>query len=113
MARERTQCGYKFRFFGEDAELAAACLNIYAFADHAFMTAGFPVHRLHVYVRRLVMKGHRVAVARQVPFLASGGSRQPHVRGQSVPDGGKAGSGRRGEQAADGITERRHGATRR
>jgi MutS domain I len=60
------QCGYKFRFFGEDAELAAACLNIYAFADHNFMTAGIPIHRLHIYVRRLVMKGHKVAVARQV-----------------------------------------------
>jgi hypothetical protein len=60
------QCGYKFRFFGEDAELAARCLNIYAFADHNFMTASIPIHRLHVYVRRLVRQGNKVAVVRQV-----------------------------------------------
>jgi MutS domain I len=60
------QCGYKFRFFGEDAELAAASLNIYAFRDRAFMTASIPLHRLHVYVRRLVRLGHKVAVVRQV-----------------------------------------------
>jgi hypothetical protein len=62
------QCGYKFRLFGEDAELAAKNLNIYAFPDHNFMTASIPIHRLHIYVRRLVKKGHKVAVARQVLF---------------------------------------------
>lgn len=63
------QCGYKFRFFGEDAELAAANLNIYAFQDHNFMTASIPIHRLHIYVRRLVRLGHKVAIVRQVRVL--------------------------------------------
>ena len=60
------QCGYKFRLFERDAEIAAKHLNIYSFADHNFMTASIPVHRLHVYVRRLVKKGFKVAVVRQV-----------------------------------------------
>lgn len=60
------QCGYKFRFFGEDAEVAAKNLNIYCFADHNFMTASIPLYRLSCHVQRLVKKGFKVAVARQV-----------------------------------------------
>ena len=60
------QCGYKFRLFERDAEIAAKHLNIYTAADHNFMTASIPVYRLHVYVRRLVKKGFKVAVVRQV-----------------------------------------------
>jgi len=41
------ECGYKYRFYGEDAEIAANELNIYAHIDHNFMTASIPVHRLH------------------------------------------------------------------
>ncbi|NXA04565.1 MSH3 protein, partial [Sapayoa aenigma] len=54
------ECGYKYRFFGEDAEIAAKELNIYCHLDHNFMTASIPSHRLFVHVRRLVAKGHKV-----------------------------------------------------
>lgn len=60
------QVGYKFRFYAEDAQVAASNLNIACFADRNFMTAGFPVHRIHVYVRRLVNLGFKVGVVRQV-----------------------------------------------
>lgn len=60
------QCGYKFRFFGEDADVAAKNLNIYSFADHNFMTASIPLYRLSCHVQRLVRKGFKVAVAKQV-----------------------------------------------
>ncbi|XP_048449741.1 DNA mismatch repair protein Msh3 [Rhincodon typus] len=53
------ECGYKYRFFGEDAEIAARELNIYCHPDHNFMTASIPVHRLFVHVRRLVAKGYK------------------------------------------------------
>ncbi|CAM4670704.1 unnamed protein product [Lepidochelys kempii] len=53
------ECGYKYRFFGEDAEIAAKELNIYCHQDHNFMTASIPTHRLFVHVRRLVAKGYK------------------------------------------------------
>ena len=56
----RSQVGYKYRFFGEDAEIAARECNIFCYPDRNFMTASIPVPRLHVYVRRLVEAGHKV-----------------------------------------------------
>ncbi|XP_034241241.1 DNA mismatch repair protein Msh3-like [Thrips palmi] len=64
------ECGYKYRFFGEDAEIAAQELNIYAHLDHNFMTASIPVHRLHAHVGRLVEKGHKVGIVKQVETAA-------------------------------------------
>ena len=70
------ECGYRFRFFGEDAEvracprapsivfpdvsreshgrtqIAAKVLNVFAFQDHHFMTASIPTHRLRIHVGR-------------------------------------------------------------
>ena len=46
------ECGYKYRFFGEDAEVASKTLNIGCFEDHNFRTASIPVHRLHIHLRR-------------------------------------------------------------
>ncbi|RMC08071.1 hypothetical protein DUI87_15102 [Hirundo rustica rustica] len=54
------ECGYKYRFFGQDAEIAAKELNIYCHLDHNFMTASIPSHRLFIHVRRLVAKGHKL-----------------------------------------------------
>ncbi|XP_074057848.1 DNA mismatch repair protein Msh3 isoform X4 [Macrotis lagotis] len=64
------ECGYKYRFFGEDAEIAARELNIYCHLDHNFMTASIPSHRLFVHVRRLVAKGHKVGVVKQTETAA-------------------------------------------
>lgn len=54
------QVGYKFRFFGKDAEIASSLCNIFTYPDRNFMTASIPVPRLHVYVRRLVAAGYKV-----------------------------------------------------
>ncbi|XP_072777820.1 DNA mismatch repair protein Msh3 isoform X2 [Taeniopygia guttata] len=64
------ECGYKYRFFGQDAEIAAKELNIYCHLDHNFMTASIPSHRLFVHVRRLVAKGHKVGVIKQMETAA-------------------------------------------
>ncbi|XP_021111366.1 DNA mismatch repair protein Msh3 isoform X2 [Heterocephalus glaber] len=64
------ECGYKYRFFGEDAEIAARELNIYCHLDHSFMTASIPTHRLFVHVRRLVAKGYKVGVVKQTETAA-------------------------------------------
>ncbi|KAI1900432.1 hypothetical protein AGOR_G00049880 [Albula goreensis] len=64
------ECGYKYRFFGEDAEIAARELNIYCHMDHNFMTASIPTHRLFVHVRRLVSQGYKVGVVKQMETSA-------------------------------------------
>ncbi|XP_078531437.1 DNA mismatch repair protein Msh3 isoform X2 [Lissotriton helveticus] len=64
------ECGYKYRFFGEDAEIAAKELNIFCHLDHNFMTASIPTHRLFVHVRRLVAKGYKVGVVKQTETAA-------------------------------------------
>ncbi|GFS00433.1 DNA mismatch repair protein Msh3 [Elysia marginata] len=60
------ECGYKYRFFGEDAEVAAKVLKIFCHLDHNFMTASIPTHRLFVHVRRLVAAGYKVGVVKQM-----------------------------------------------
>ncbi|XP_054928184.1 DNA mismatch repair protein Msh3-like [Dermacentor andersoni] len=64
------ECGYRFRFFGEDAELASRELCIMCHQDHNFMTASIPVHRLGFHVERLVSRGHKVGIVRQTESAA-------------------------------------------
>lgn len=77
------EVGYKFRFFGEDARVAAKELSIVCipgkmrFDEHSseahldkFASASIPVHRLHVHVKRLVEAGHKVGVVRQLETAA-------------------------------------------
>ncbi|XP_077572207.1 DNA mismatch repair protein Msh3-like [Stigmatopora nigra] len=64
------ECGYKYRFFGEDAEIAAKELNIVCYLDHNFMTCSVPTHRLFIHVRRLVARGHKVGVVKQTETSA-------------------------------------------
>ena len=44
---------------------APKALNIFAYQKGNYLTASVPVPRLHVYVRRLVERGHKVGVIRQ------------------------------------------------
>ncbi|XP_071168797.1 DNA mismatch repair protein Msh3-like isoform X1 [Mytilus edulis] len=64
------ECGYKYRFFGDDAEVAAKVLKIFCHLDHNFMTASIPTHRLFVHVRRLVSAGYKVGVVKQMETAA-------------------------------------------
>ena len=77
------EVGYKFRFFGEDARIAAKELGIvcipgkFRYDEHSseahldrFASASIPVHRLHVHVKRLVAAGHKVGVVRQLETAA-------------------------------------------
>ncbi|NXV74900.1 MSH3 protein, partial [Atlantisia rogersi] len=51
-------------------QIAAKELNIYCHPDHNFMTASIPSHRLFVHVRRLVAKGYKVGVIKQMETAA-------------------------------------------
>ncbi|XP_052203955.1 DNA mismatch repair protein MSH3 isoform X2 [Diospyros lotus] len=64
------EVGYKYRFFGKDAENAARVLGIYAHVDHNFLTASVPTFRLNVHVRRLVSAGYKVGVVKQTETAA-------------------------------------------
>ncbi|KAL6321632.1 hypothetical protein AAG906_025464 [Vitis piasezkii] len=64
------EVGYRYRFFGEDAEIAARVLGIYAHVDHNFLTASIPTFRLNVHVRRLVSAGFKVGVVKQTETAA-------------------------------------------
>ncbi|KAK7279964.1 hypothetical protein RJT34_25026 [Clitoria ternatea] len=64
------EVGYKYRFFGQDAEDAARVLGIYAHVDHNFLTASIPTFRLNVHVRRLVSAGYKVGVVKQTETAA-------------------------------------------
>ena len=46
------ECGYRYRFFGEDAEVASKVLKIACYPDHNFATCSIPVHRLKIHLRR-------------------------------------------------------------
>uniref|UniRef100_A0A803M0F0 DNA mismatch repair protein MSH3 n=1 Tax=Chenopodium quinoa TaxID=63459 RepID=A0A803M0F0_CHEQI len=82
------EVGYKFRFFGKDAEIAARVLRIYAHVDHNFLTASIPTFRLNVHVRRLVSEGYKVGVVKQTEtasIKAHGSNRAgPFTRGLSA-----------------------------
>ncbi|CAH8384456.1 unnamed protein product [Eruca vesicaria subsp. sativa] len=82
------EVGYRYRFFGEDAEIAARVLGIYAHMDHSFMTASVPTFRLNVHVRRLVNAGYKVGVVKQTETAAiksHGANRSgPFFRGLSA-----------------------------
>ncbi|KAL3463122.1 muts domain V-domain-containing protein [Aspergillus heterothallicus] len=77
------EVGYKFKFFGEDARVAAKELSIvcipgkFRYDEHPseahldrFASASIPVPRLHVHVKRLVSAGHKVGVVRQLETAA-------------------------------------------
>ncbi|KAI0021560.1 muts domain V-domain-containing protein [Xylariomycetidae sp. FL0641] len=77
------EVGYKFKFFGEDARIAAKELSIVCipgkmrYDEHPseahldrFASASVPVHRLPVHAKRLVAAGHKVGVVRQVETAA-------------------------------------------
>ncbi|WVZ87744.1 hypothetical protein U9M48_034336 [Paspalum notatum var. saurae] len=88
------EVGYRFRFFGEDAAVAAAVLGIVAHPDRSFLTASVPVYRLGFHVRRLVAAGYKVGVVRQTETAAikaaaaaqkgGGAAAAPFARGLSA-----------------------------
>lgn len=59
------ECGYRTRFFGEDAKNASKVLGIHARHDHSFLVASVPTYRSLFHCRRLIKAGHKVAMIRQ------------------------------------------------
>lgn len=64
------EVGYKYQFFGYDAEKASEVCNIVCYSKNAFKGASIPVHRLFVHVRRLVEHGYKVGIVQQTETAA-------------------------------------------
>jgi DNA mismatch repair protein MSH3 len=70
------ECGYRYRFFGYDAEKAAKILDISAHPDSVGsgilgLTASVPTFNGHGnYVRKLVLQGQKVGVVVQTESSA-------------------------------------------
>ncbi|KNC77848.1 hypothetical protein SARC_09703 [Sphaeroforma arctica JP610] len=64
------ECGYKFRFFDEDAKVAAKALNICCSNYGNMAGASIPVQRLPIHVRRLVELNYKVGVIGQTETAA-------------------------------------------
>ena len=67
------EVGYKFRFFGADAEVAAKHLDIIAHPSSTasrMLSASIPTFRLLVHLKRLVEAGYKVGVVRQTESAA-------------------------------------------
>ncbi|EGC40238.1 hypothetical protein DICPUDRAFT_52102 [Dictyostelium purpureum] len=64
------ECGYKYKFFGDDAEIANKVLNIYSYVAKNFLNASIPCQRLYFHLRRLVLAGYKVGVVEQTETAA-------------------------------------------
>ncbi|KAK8861547.1 hypothetical protein IAR55_002369 [Kwoniella newhampshirensis] len=64
------EVGYKYKFHGEDAKIAAKELGIVAFPSRNFYTASIPTHRLHIHVKKLISLGYKVGVITQTETAA-------------------------------------------
>ncbi|KAI9456446.1 DNA mismatch repair protein MSH3 [Russula earlei] len=64
------EVGYKYRFFGEDAKIAAKELGIVAYPDRNFIVASIPTHRRDIHLRKLLSRGYKVGIIAQTETAA-------------------------------------------
>ncbi|KAI0247060.1 DNA mismatch repair protein MSH3 [Lactifluus subvellereus] len=64
------EVGYKYKFFGEDAKIAAKELGIVAYPDRNFIVASVPTHRRDIHLRKLLSRGHKVGIVAQTETAA-------------------------------------------
>ena len=66
------ECGYRYRFFGTDAEVVARVFDISCHRDRNFMVASVPTFNgPAAYVRKLVSEGHKVGIVSQTETAAA------------------------------------------
>ncbi|KAF9466351.1 DNA mismatch repair protein MSH3 [Collybia nuda] len=64
------EVGYKYKFFDDDASVAAKELSMVAFTDRNFLVASIPTHRREVHLKKLLARGYRVGIANQIETAA-------------------------------------------
>ncbi len=66
------ECGYRYRFFGRDAQIAAKVFDISCHPDRNFLVASVPTFNGPAnYVRKLVQEGHKVGIVSQAETAAA------------------------------------------
>lgn len=62
---------FRYRFFGQDAEIVSKIFDIYCHQDRMFLTASVPTFNGYAhYVRKLVVKGYKVGIIGQTETAA-------------------------------------------
>ncbi|KAJ7940789.1 muts domain V-domain-containing protein [Mycena leptocephala] len=64
------EVGYKYKFFGEDAKVAAKELGMVCFTDRNFLVASIPTHRRDIHLKKLLSQGYKVGIVQQVETAA-------------------------------------------
>ncbi|KAJ6496538.1 DNA mismatch repair protein MSH3 [Mycena vitilis] len=64
------EIGYKYKFFGEDAKVAAKELGMVCFTDRNFFVASIPTHRKDIHLKKLLSQGYKVGIVEQVETAA-------------------------------------------
>ncbi|KAJ7694222.1 muts domain V-domain-containing protein [Mycena rosella] len=64
------EVGYKYKFFGEDARVAAKELGMVCFMDRNFLVASIPVPRRDIHLKKLLSQGYKVGIVQQVETAA-------------------------------------------
>ncbi|KAF9533444.1 DNA mismatch repair protein MSH3 [Crepidotus variabilis] len=64
------QVGYKYKFYGDDAKVAAKELGMVAYPDRNFMVASIPLERRDIHMKNLLSHGHRVGIVAQIETAA-------------------------------------------
>ncbi|KIY71595.1 hypothetical protein CYLTODRAFT_345511 [Cylindrobasidium torrendii FP15055 ss-10] len=62
--------GYKYKFFGQDALVAAKELGMYAYEDRNFTAASIPDHRRDIHLKKLLARGYKVGIVEQAETAA-------------------------------------------
>lgn len=67
------QVGYKYKFFGQDAEIVSPVLNIMLVGteDPRFKYCSIPDNRLHVHLKKLLPLGYMIGVVKQTELAVS------------------------------------------
>lgn len=68
------QVGYKYKFWGKDAEIVAKIINVMLLkheTDERFNYCSIPDNRLHVHLKRLLSMGYKVGVIKQTQLTMS------------------------------------------
>ncbi|EJD46059.1 hypothetical protein AURDEDRAFT_87246 [Auricularia subglabra TFB-10046 SS5] len=64
------EVGYKYRFYGEDARVAAQALGHVCYRNRNFLSASFPVTSRSQHVKKLLSLGHKVGIIGQAETAA-------------------------------------------
>ncbi|VDC07803.1 unnamed protein product [Peniophora sp. CBMAI 1063] len=62
--------GYKYKFYGEDAKIAAQHLGIVAYPDRNFTCASIPDHRRDIHLKKLLSQGYKIGIVEQTETAA-------------------------------------------